>query len=97
MDKKRKAVVGIVSVKKGKGGRPSGQPSVMLDKMPLNKTIGELLSDPHWKTKLVTQLAEYGHKVHSLSVLRQDNDGYNIVATIVESVASVRGKPVTRG
>lgn len=100
MDKTRKAVVGILSVKtkqRDRRGPVNREPAELVDTMELGKTIGDLLGDPHWRAKLTKKLEEYGHKVHALSIMRQDNDGYNIAATVVDSIPNVRGKPVSRG
>ena len=71
----------------------------LVDTYDLEKTIGEMMTDPMWKGKLVKQLTEYGYEVLSISVVKQEVQGCTVVATVKQSQQNSihRRKPVTRG
>ncbi len=97
---KNKTVVGVFQTKSDRqNGRVIKQDSTLVETFEYDKGIKELLSDPHWKPRLIGRCLDLGYKVNSVSVLRQSHQGCDVAVTVVleQAVKISIGKPVTRG
>jgi hypothetical protein len=101
MDKKAKAVVGVfVGEQKRHEGRVVRGEAKLIEKLETGSTVGELLNDPHWKTRLAERCQQYG-TVLAVAVMRHDKQGCNVAVNIAPSeerpLERRAKKPVTRG
>lgn len=101
MDKAAKAVVGVfVGEQKRHEGRVVRSEAKLVEKLETGSTVGELLNDPHWKTRLAERCTQFG-TVLAVAVMRHEKQGCNVavnVAPTQERPLERRAKkPVTRG